>query len=123
MTIKAGIKITLLLVTSAILSGCMVHGRHHYGHGHHHSRIHLHGHVHGKPGKVIGALVAGAIIGHAIHAASHRRHYEANAAPAIEPGDRYYLSTLEGECLWVEVDNRGQQHRTQVDTQYCEQDD
>jgi hypothetical protein len=117
---KTLMRLCLLLISITILSGCMVHSRHHMGHGYHHNRIHLHGHVHGKPSHVIGALVAGAVIGQAIQAAQHR-HYEENAQPKVIAGDSYYLSTLDGQCLWVEVDANGQQFRTQVEQHYCEQ--
>jgi hypothetical protein len=65
-------------------------------------------------------MVAGAVIGQVLHAATSH-HREEQTAPVINyPGDSYYLSTLDGQCLWIEVDSEGRQRRTQVDPHFCD---
>ena len=115
---KTLLKLTAAFLSITILSGCVAHGRHHIGLPH--ASVHVDGHVHGKPAQVLGALAVGAVIGHALHAAAHRKHHERDGSPQVEPGDNYYLKTLEGDCLWVEVDEQGHERRTQIESEYCD---
>lgn len=119
MTSYRFLKVSILLTLLVFITGCSIHGRHHYGYRH--SGVHVHGHVHGRPSQVIGAIIAGAIIGHAINAIIYRERD--NEPLPSNPGDQYYLLTKNGSCQWVEVNEDGFEQRTEVDYDYCSNND